>query len=254
MAGCLAGRDPGPWADIERARLDELRQTAIEERIDVLLALGGHHQAVAELAALIREYPLRERFRGPADAGAVPVRPARRRAGRVRGRPPACWPGSSASTPARSCGACTSRSSPPTPPSTRRPSASGLAGPGPPVRRPPAQVPRELPGDATTFIGRTAELAELDRLLAADGERGREALVSAGPAAVVISAVAGSAGVGKTALAVHWGHRVRDAFPGGQLYVNLRGYDPGEPVTAADALARFLRSLGVADRGYPGRR
>jgi predicted ATPase len=42
---------------------------------------------------------------------------------------------------------------------------------------------------------------------------------------VVISAVAGSAGVGKTALAVHWGHRVRDAFPGGQLYVNLRGYD-----------------------------
>ena len=42
---------------------------------------------------------------------------------------------------------------------------------------------------------------------------------------MVISAVAGSAGVGKTALAVHWGHRVRDAFPGGQLYVNLRGYD-----------------------------
>jgi len=59
----LAGID-GRWADIERARLDELRQTAIEDRIDVLLALGGHRQALAELAALVRQYPLRERFRG----------------------------------------------------------------------------------------------------------------------------------------------------------------------------------------------
>jgi len=59
----LAGID-GRWADIERARLDELRQTAIEDRLDVLLALGGHHQALAELAALVRQYPLRERFRG----------------------------------------------------------------------------------------------------------------------------------------------------------------------------------------------
>jgi DNA-binding SARP family transcriptional activator len=55
---------PGPWADIERARLEELRQTATEERIDIRLALGGHHQALAELAGLIREYPLRERFHG----------------------------------------------------------------------------------------------------------------------------------------------------------------------------------------------
>ena len=54
---------PGPWAGIERARLDELRQTATGDRIDVLLALGGHHQALAELAALVRQYPLRERFR-----------------------------------------------------------------------------------------------------------------------------------------------------------------------------------------------
>ncbi len=66
-----------------------------------------------------------------------------------------------------------------------------------------------------------------------------------------VCAVAGSAGVGKTALAVHWGHRVRDAFPDGQLYVNLRGYDPGDPVAPGDALARLLRSLGVADRDVP---
>jgi len=55
---------PGPWADIERVRLDELRLTATEERIEVMLALGGHHQAVPQLAGLIREHPLRERFRG----------------------------------------------------------------------------------------------------------------------------------------------------------------------------------------------
>ena len=54
---------PGPWADIERIRLDELRLAAIEEHIEVMLALGGHHQAVAQLAGLIREHPLRERFR-----------------------------------------------------------------------------------------------------------------------------------------------------------------------------------------------
>jgi hypothetical protein len=63
--------------------------------------------------------------------------------------------------------------------------------------------------------------------------------------------VSGGAGVGKTALAVHWGHRARDAFPGGQLYANLRGYDPGEPVSPASALAGFLRALGVPDHDIP---
>jgi hypothetical protein len=50
---------------------------------------------------------------------------------------------------------------------------------------------------------------------------------------------------------VHWGHRARDAFPDGQLYINLRGYDPGEPVTPDEALARFMRSLGVAEGNVP---
>jgi tetratricopeptide (TPR) repeat protein len=67
----------------------------------------------------------------------------------------------------------------------------------------------------------------------------------------VISAVSGTAGVGKTALAVHWAHRVRDWFPDGQLYVDLRGYDPDQPMAPGDALARFLTGLGVPGRDIP---
>jgi tetratricopeptide (TPR) repeat protein len=67
----------------------------------------------------------------------------------------------------------------------------------------------------------------------------------------VISAIGGTAGVGKTALAVHWAHQAAGRFPDGQLYVNLRGYDPGQPVPAADALAGFLRSLGVPGQDIP---
>jgi tetratricopeptide (TPR) repeat protein len=71
------------------------------------------------------------------------------------------------------------------------------------------------------------------------------------PRPVVISTVAGTAGVGKTALAVRWAHRVAEAFPDGQLYVNLRGYDLDRPVTAGDALAGFLRALGVVSADIP---
>lgn len=93
--------------------------------------------------------------------------------------------------------------------------------------------PRQLPRDVTHFTGRERELGELDSLL--DASRG----------AVVISAIAGPAGVGKTSLAVHWAHRVRARFPDGQLYANLRGHDPGEPLTARDVLGAFLRALDV---------
>lgn len=109
-------------------------------------------------------------------------------------------------------------------------------------------VPRELPADVSAFTGRAAELAELDRLLRASGE-------AAGSTAVVISAVSGTAGVGKTALAVHWAHRVQRQDPGafadGCLYLNMRGYDPDEPVMPADALGAVLRSLGVRDADVP---
>ena len=104
-------------------------------------------------------------------------------------------------------------------------------------------VPRQLPVDVGHFTGRGAELAKLDVLLAQDD--------IARPAAMVISAVAGTAGVGKTALVVHWAHRVRDCFPDGQLFMNLRGYDPGLPMTAERALEGFLRALNVPVERIP---
>jgi DNA-binding SARP family transcriptional activator/tetratricopeptide (TPR) repeat protein len=101
-------------------------------------------------------------------------------------------------------------------------------------------VPAQLPGNAPGFLGRATELAVLDGLLA---ERD--------PAATAVIAVCGTAGVGKTALAVHWGHRLRAGFPDGQLYVNLRGYEAGKPVATADVLGGFLEALGVDGSAIP---
>jgi hypothetical protein len=97
------------------------------------------------------------------------------------------------------------------------------------------------------FTGREEELIELDRLLATTEHAGS----TWEPTAVVIAAVSGTAGVGKTALAVRWAHRARSRFPDGQLYVDLRGYDPEQPVSAADALGGFLAALGVAAHEIP---
>ncbi len=121
--------------------------------------------------------------------------------------------------------------------------AAALAGTGPmPVAAaaPGHVVPRELPAPVRHFTGRAAELDKLSELAAA-GE----------VPALVICAVGGTAGVGKTALAVQWAHQVADRFPDGQLHVNLRGYDPSEPLSAADALAGFLRTLGVPGTEIP---
>jgi tetratricopeptide (TPR) repeat protein len=102
--------------------------------------------------------------------------------------------------------------------------------------------PRQLPADVRAFVNRVAEVGQLDRLL------DREANESEAPAIVLIT---GAAGVGKTSLAVHWAHRVRNVFADGQLYLNLRGYDPGVPVTPEAALNLFLQALGVPPRAVP---
>src|SRR3982751_5443808 len=83
-----------------------------------------------------------------------------------------------------------------------------------PVERP--QLPRQLPGDVRGFVGRDSELDFLDSVLTETGVV---------PETVIISTIAGTAGVGKTSLAIHWAHRARAHFPDGQLHINLRGYD-----------------------------
>jgi tetratricopeptide (TPR) repeat protein/transcriptional regulator with XRE-family HTH domain len=104
-------------------------------------------------------------------------------------------------------------------------------------------VPRELPGLARHFVGREAELEALTGFISqAAGQA---------PGTVVISAIGGTAGVGKTALALQWAHQMAGRFPDGQLYVNLRGYDPGRPMTAGEALPGFLRALGVPEPDIP---
>jgi transcriptional regulator with XRE-family HTH domain len=103
-------------------------------------------------------------------------------------------------------------------------------------------VPAQLPADVTGFAGRSDQLGRLTKLLDS-GDR---------PATVVISAIAGTAGVGKTALAVHWAHQVLARFPEGQLYVNLRGFDPaGTAATPAEVLRSFLDALDVPAQRVP---
>jgi Helix-turn-helix domain/NB-ARC domain len=102
-----------------------------------------------------------------------------------------------------------------------------------------ANVPRELPARWPDLVGRRSQLQTLDRISATDA------------AGLAIAAICGGPGVGKTALAVHWAHRVADRFPDGQLYLDLRGCATSEPVGPHDALGRFLRTLGVPPRCLP---
>jgi DNA-binding SARP family transcriptional activator len=115
--------------------------------------------------------------------------------------------------------------------------ATAGRGPSPLVR--PAQLPADLP----TFAGREAELSQLSDMLSPGSRL---------PRTVVICAIVGMAGIGKTAFAIHWAHRVANRFKDGQLYVNLRGFDPSDPALApTDALRTLLSSLGVPAEDMP---
>jgi tetratricopeptide (TPR) repeat protein/transcriptional regulator with XRE-family HTH domain len=105
--------------------------------------------------------------------------------------------------------------------------------------------PHQLPPAVAGFTGRAAELAALTKILDSAGDG------AAAPGTVVISAIGGTAGVGKTALAIQWAHQTAGRFPDGQLYVNLRGYDPDRPTPPGDALAGLLRALGVGGQDIP---
>ena len=104
-------------------------------------------------------------------------------------------------------------------------------------------VPAQLPGDPGDLVGREDEVAQLDEIARRVGQE---------PTTVVTIVISGPVGVGKTVLAVHWAHRVRDRFPDGQLYVNLRGFDPTKPpANPDDEIRALLLPLGVPAEGIP---
>jgi DNA-binding SARP family transcriptional activator len=210
------------------ARLREQRIRVLERRIELDLRRGRHTELIAELRTLTAQEPLRERLwallmtalqgSGRRSDALAAYRAARQHLVDELGLEPG--------------------------EELQHVHATILAGrprdvPGGSGQPP---VPRQLPLDIPGFTGRAEPLTRLDALL-----RGGRAVEGV----VVISAIAGTAGVGKTALAVHWARRVADRFPDGQLWVNLRGYHPGQAVAPGQALTGFLRALGVPGAQIP---
>ncbi len=231
----LEGLPPSPAVEAEVARLEEARLTILEQRIDADLASGRHAEIVGELEGLVGAEPLRERFRAQlmlalyrsgrqAEALAV-YRAGRRLLADDHGLEPG--------SRLRELEQAILRDDPAL--------ALAQASPGVPEPTVPA-FPSQLPPDIPDFTGRTATLSAVAAMLApAAGE-----LAPAAPVVVI----AGKPGVGKTALAVHVGHRLGRRFPDGQLWVDLRGVAP-TPLDPAAALAGMLRALGVDSRAIP---
>jgi len=125
-----------------------------------------------------------------------------------------------------------------------------------PVQKSPAAaesakvLPRQLPPTLSDFTGRASEVAELVQVFrptALGAEVTGTASTSDRPETVQLAAVTGMGGVGKTALAVHVAHLLGEDFPDGQLYLDLRGYGPGTPLSPVEALSQLIRSLGLDD-------
>jgi DNA-binding SARP family transcriptional activator len=223
-------------------RLEQLRVQALEDGAEAELHLERHEKLLPRLRELADAYPLRERFhaqlmtalaRCGRRAEALEAYQAARRAlvdelgvepgpelrdlqRRILGGDPTLAAA----------------------PTQRAVSRTALRG-GPDV------VPRQLPPAAGHFAGRRTELDALAGLL-------ESVRADSAGGAVVISAIDGMAGVGKTTLAVRFAHQHAAAFPDGQLYINLRGFDPGgAPLDAAAAVRRFLGSLGASAARVP---
>jgi DNA-binding SARP family transcriptional activator/uncharacterized protein HemY len=262
-ASAAAGRALGLWraaplldvpAEVLRGEfvpgLERLRLQVLEDRVDAGLRLGQHQELIPQLLEVTARYPLQERLHAQL---MVALARAGRRAQALHVYQQArsmlidelgIEPGAELRLLHQQILAGDTPEMTGTTDGIRPGEVSGTA-----VADAPAGsslepvIPRELPAPVAHFTGRAAERAKLTALL--DQSAGEA------PGALVISAIGGTAGVGKTALAVHWAHQVAGRYPDGQLYVNLRGYDPDQPVTAAGALASFLRALGAPGEDIP---
>lgn len=219
----LAGLSLGPALESEVARLDERRLRVVERGLETRVQLGGHDEVVGELGGLVTEHPYRERL---TELLMLALNQSGRRAEaldayrRTRQRVVAALgvePG----------------------PRLRRLQRDIIAGTAPQRPERTVTAPAELPATVSGFTGRGEQLDRLDRLLDHTSD------------ALVLAVISGMAGVGKTALAAHWGHRVAERFPDGQVFVDLGGFGAGRPVTAREALGRLLPSLGVPAERMP---
>ncbi|MFE9422951.1 BTAD domain-containing putative transcriptional regulator [Kitasatospora sp. NPDC006697] len=230
-----AGLDglPGPFAALHRGRLGELRMAALEERFELALQLGRHHEVVAELGLLAAAHPGRQRLRGL-------LMLALHRAGR-QGEALAVFAqtrqlliASQGLEPARDLVELQQRIL------RADPGLELAAGRSPgPLRL--VCRPAQLPTDLADFTGRSAELRVITRTLGGTGRR---------IGAVPLVLVSGPPGVGKSALAVHAAHRLRERFPDGQLYAALHEPD-GRPGEVGELLGRLLTDLGVDREALP---
>jgi DNA-binding SARP family transcriptional activator/tetratricopeptide (TPR) repeat protein len=218
-------------------RLVELRLQAVEVLLDADLRLGRQAEVITEVQRLVAAHPLRERLHGLLmralyrDGRQAEALAAYARARQILVDELGTEPGAGLRELHRQILTGDPALDPPGP-------APGTA------HSPPPMAPRQLPAAVAGFTGRAAELAALARIL--------DEASADSPGTVVISAIGGIAGVGKTALALHWAHQVAGRFADGQLYVNLRGFDPsGVPMAAADAVRGFLDALGVPPDRIP---
>ncbi len=206
-------------------RLDELRMSVNEDRLNLELKLGRHHELVGELTELVEENPLRERLRGQL---MLALHHSGRTAEALRVYQEARQIlqddlGLDPGADLQHLHQTVLRSDHPVPRSTAGTQLSA------------DPVPRLLPTDVGDFTGRRAQLDRLGDCLGAD---------VSGRAAVSVVALAGMGGVGKTSLAVHAAHGLAERFSDGQLFADLHG-SSGEPVSPMAVLERFIRAFGL---------
>ncbi|WP_406148056.1 BTAD domain-containing putative transcriptional regulator [Streptomyces sp. NBC_01012] len=230
----------GRLVEDEAQRLEELRLDTYENATAVHLRLGDHQKILPDLAAMVREHPLRERARHQLIT--AQYHSGRRAEALETFRDGRRWLIDELGLEPGPALAELHNAILQDEPSLTAHGHEGAGGDPLSVQKPVGD-PLELPPDVWGLAGRKEELAQLDELLELSA-------VAHGPATGLITGVGG---VGKTCLAVRWAHSVADRFPDGQLFADLRGYDEHlEPTTAGEILGRFLRSLSVPIGQIPG--